>query len=160
MATKKKGAEADSTAKGKTAQAKQDPADQAGSKEAGPPAKANQAKKEAGKEASGQQKSKPKNGNDKAQKAQSKESSKKKDEESALSESLKDIRQFLKEVAIEFKKISWPDRSQVVRETYSVLFLVTIITVMVLGFDWVLGHAVFGPLEHWARLHGGGVGRG
>lgn len=66
-------------------------------------------------------------------------------------------RQFLKEVAIEFKKISWPARQQVVQETYSVLFLVTVITLMVLGFDWVLGHGVFGPIEHWARLHGGGV---
>ena len=67
-------------------------------------------------------------------------------------------RQFLKEVAIEFKKISWPARQQVIQETYSVLFLVTVITLMVLAFDWVLGHGVFGPIEHWSRLHGGGVG--
>lgn len=69
-----------------------------------------------------------------------------------------EVRQFLKEVWIEFNKISWPDRQQVIRETWSVLFLVTVITVMVLGFDWVLGHVIFGPLEHWARMHGGGLG--
>jgi preprotein translocase SecE subunit len=69
-------------------------------------------------------------------------------------------RQFLKDVYLEFNKITWPQRQQVVQETISVLFLVTIITLMVLAFDWVLGTAVFGPLEHWARIIGGGVGRG
>ncbi len=84
---------------------------------------------------------------------------KKKDDDAPVGESIKDIRQFLKEVLIEFQKITWPERAQVIRETYSVIFLVTVITLMVLGFDWVLGHAVFGPLEHWARVLGGGVSR-
>jgi len=75
-----------------------------------------------------------------------------------LGESLKDIRQFLKDVVVEFTKITWPGRTQVLQETWSVLFLVALITLLVLGFDWFLAHAVFGPLEHWARLHGGGVG--
>jgi preprotein translocase SecE subunit len=69
-----------------------------------------------------------------------------------------EARQFLKEVVFEFRKITWPERSQVLRETWSVLFLVAVITLMVLGFDWVLGNVVFGPLEHFARLHGGGIG--
>ncbi|HND67353.1 MAG TPA: preprotein translocase subunit SecE [Candidatus Obscuribacter sp.] len=68
--------------------------------------------------------------------------------------------QFLREVAIEHRKITWPDRRQIVRETWSVIFLDSAITVMVLGIDWVLGHVIFGPLEHWARIHGAGVGRG
>lgn len=80
------------------------------------------------------------------------------DMEIELGESLKDIRQFLSDVVIEFTKITWPGRPQVIQETLSVLFLVALITVVVLGFDWFLAHAVFGPLEHWARLHGGGVG--
>ena len=84
---------------------------------------------------------------------------KKNDEDTPVVESVKDLRQFLKEVSIEFQKISWPDRAQVIRETYSVIFLVAIITLMVLAFDWVLGNAVFGPLEHWARMFGGGVNR-
>ncbi len=70
------------------------------------------------------------------------------------------VGQFLKEVAIEHRKITWPDNKQVVRETWSVLFLVTAITMIVLGIDWVLGSVIFGPIEHWARLHGAGIGRG
>jgi preprotein translocase SecE subunit len=75
-------------------------------------------------------------------------------------EGINNARQFLREVRIEFYKISWPDRLQVVRETYSVLVLVTLITVTVLAFDWFLSSAIFGPLEHFARMHGGGVGHG
>ena len=71
-----------------------------------------------------------------------------------------DVVTVLREVAIEHRKITWPDRRQIVRETWSVIFLVSAITVMVLGIDWVLGHVIFGPLEHWARIHGAGVGRG
>ena len=77
-----------------------------------------------------------------------------------LADTVGNILQFLKEVNIERRKISWPGRDQVIRETWSVLFLVAIITGLVLGFDWLLGHLIFGPLEHWARLHGGGIGRG
>ena len=76
------------------------------------------------------------------------------------STSLSQIRQFFSEVATEFRKITWPPFNKVVRETWSVLFLVAVITLMVLGFDWFLGHAIFGPLEHFARMHGGGVGSG
>lgn len=86
--------------------------------------------------------------------------SKHEDDEVELGQSLKNFRQFVKEVFVEFGKISWPGRQQVIKETWSVLFLVTVITLMVLGFDWFLGHAIFGPLEHWARLHGGGIGNG
>lgn len=68
--------------------------------------------------------------------------------------------QFLKEVNIEGQKISWPGRDQVIRETYSVLVLVAAITGLVLGFDWLVGHFVFIPLEHWAHLHSIGVGKG
>jgi preprotein translocase SecE subunit len=67
---------------------------------------------------------------------------------------------FLQEVWIEFKKVTWPTRDQVFRETCSVLVLVAMLTIMVLAFDWVLAHAFFTPLEDWARLHGGGIGRG
>ncbi|MBK7839507.1 MAG: preprotein translocase subunit SecE [Candidatus Obscuribacter sp.] len=70
------------------------------------------------------------------------------------------VMQFLREVAIEHRKITWPDRPQIIRETWSVIVLVAAITIMVLGIDWVLGHAVFGPLEHWAKMYGAGAGRG
>jgi preprotein translocase subunit SecE len=68
--------------------------------------------------------------------------------------------QFIREVLVEFRKVTWPDRRQVFRETWSVLFLVAAITLMVLGFDWLLSHLVFNPIESWARMHGGGIGRG
>ena len=70
--------------------------------------------------------------------------------ESASSES---TIQFLKETWAEFRKISWPDRKQVIRETYSVLVLVTLITVMVLAFDYGVGKAIFEPLDKFARKY-------
>lgn len=66
-----------------------------------------------------------------------------------------DFIKFLKEVRNEVKKISWPERGQVIKETWSVVVLVTLITFLVLGYDYVLGHFVFGPIEHWAKIHNG-----
>jgi len=156
MATKKKG-------RGSDKEAKADSSPQAPKPEAG---KTNGTGKAAAKPP--EKKAPPKDA-DKAQQVKGKPAdngakaaaakNKKKEEDSELGESIKDVRQFLKEVAIEFRKITWPARRQVVQETYSVLFLVTLITLMVLGFDWFLGKAVFGPIEHFARLHGGGIGR-
>jgi preprotein translocase SecE subunit len=84
---------------------------------------------------------------------------KKDEEEGTLAAKTTDIRQFLKEVAVEFRKITWPDLDTVRRETVGVLILVGIITGLVLGFDWMVAHFIFQPLEHLARLHGGGIGR-
>lgn len=86
--------------------------------------------------------------------------SKKKDEETKVEETVSDVRTFMKEVVQEYRKITWPERNQIIRETYSVLFLVTVITLMVLAFDWSVGHFIFNPLEHWARMNGGGIGHG
>ena len=61
--------------------------------------------------------------------------------------------EFLKQVRIEYRKITWPDRRQIIQETWTVLILVTFITLLVLGYDWVLGNIVFGPLEHWIKLN-------
>lgn len=91
-----------------------------------------------------------------AQPANQKEKSTNKDNMFAT---MGNIIQFLKEVDVERRKISWPSRDQVIRETYSVLVLVAVITLLVLSFDWLLG-IVFGYLEHFARLHGGGIGKG
>ena len=66
-----------------------------------------------------------------------------------------DFIKFLKEVRNEIKKITWPERGQVIKETWSVVVLVTLITFLVLGYDYVLGHFVFGPIEHWAKIHNG-----
>ncbi len=61
---------------------------------------------------------------------------------------------FLGEVRAESRKISWPERSQVIRETVSVLFLVALITFFVWSFDLVVGKFIFAPLEHWGHLYG------
>lgn len=65
---------------------------------------------------------------------------------------------FLKEVATEFRRVSWPDRQQVLKETLSVLVLVSIITGGVLVFDFAVARAVFEPLDKLARHMGGGIG--
>ena len=65
---------------------------------------------------------------------------------------------FLAETLVELRKISWPDRQQVIRETAIVILLVCIITVAVLGFDWAVAKVVFEPLDHFARSVGGGIG--
>ncbi len=62
--------------------------------------------------------------------------------------------QFLGEVQAEARKISWPERSQVIRETLSVLFLVALITIFVWLFDLTVARFVFAPLEHWGHLYG------
>jgi len=66
--------------------------------------------------------------------------------------------QFLKEVVIEFRKITWPPQRDIIKTTYSVLFLIAVITIAVLAFDYLVAQFFFSPIEHWARLHGGGVG--
>jgi preprotein translocase SecE subunit len=90
--------------------------------------------------------------------ATSQDRSSSKKEEEPLSQ-IGDLRQFIKEVVAEFKKITWPAGKEVAQATWSVLALVAVLTLLVLGFDWILAHVAFGPLEHWARLHGGGTGR-
>ena len=79
------------------------------------------------------------------------EGKKKKGDDPSFGARISEARQFLKEVYWEFRKISWPSRSQVIRETYSVIFLVTVITVMVLAFDYVVGKGIFDPLDKFAK---------
>jgi preprotein translocase SecE subunit len=66
--------------------------------------------------------------------------------------------QFLKETYIEFRKISWPGRQQVLQETWSVIVLVSLLTGLVLCFDWGVAKVVFEPLDKFAKKLGGGVG--
>ncbi|MGD9681534.1 MAG: preprotein translocase subunit SecE [Candidatus Obscuribacterales bacterium] len=63
--------------------------------------------------------------------------------------------QFLREVLIEYRKITWPDRQQITKETWSVLVLVTFITFLVLGYDFALGK-IFAYVEHLSRIYAGG----
>ncbi len=76
----------------------------------------------------------------------------KKDGSKTPGNSIKEAILFLNEVKNEARKITWPPRGQVAQETWSVIVLVTFITVMVLGFDYALGNWVFGPIEHFAKI--------
>lgn len=86
-------------------------------------------------------------------------SPKKDSSELSTGERVEGVVEFFKGVVVEFKKISWPDRQQVIRETYSVIVLVALITTAVLAFDFAISKVVFEPLDHLARTMGGGVGR-
>jgi preprotein translocase SecE subunit len=66
--------------------------------------------------------------------------------------------QFIKDTYIEFRKISWPSRKQVLQETWSVIVLVSLLTGLVLCFDWGVAKVVFEPLDKFAKRSGGGVG--
>jgi preprotein translocase SecE subunit len=79
-------------------------------------------------------------------------------EPSVFGNNLSEFIDFLKETWQEFRKISWPNRDQVIKETWSVLVLVAVITGAVLGFDWVIAKSVFEPLDRYAKKMGGGVG--
>mgnify|MGYP001241824760 CR=1 FL=1 len=50
---------------------------------------------------------------------------------------LKGAQQFLNEVRTEFRKISWPNRQTVITETIVVLVVVTFLTALIVGLDWV-----------------------
>ncbi len=76
-----------------------------------------------------------------------------------IMQSLLEAGQFLGEVRAEARKISWPERSQVIKETGNVLFLVALITMFVWLFDLAVAKFVFAPLEHLGHLYGiGGSG--
>ncbi len=77
---------------------------------------------------------------------------KKKTEEKRSPGGIQGLFKFLNDVKIEAKKITWPPRSQVINETWSVIVMVAFITFMVLGFDYALGNWIFGPIEHAAKM--------
>ena len=77
---------------------------------------------------------------------------KKKPDEKRGAGGIKGFIQFLNDVKTEAKKITWPPRSQVIQETWSVIVMVAFITFMVLGFDYALGNWIFGPIEHAAKM--------
>ena len=46
---------------------------------------------------------------------------------------------YFKEVREEFSKISWPSREQVTREFFSVILLVSVLTLVIFMIDKILG---------------------
>jgi preprotein translocase SecE subunit len=83
---------------------------------------------------------------------------KKKVAEPGFGEQLAEFVQFLKDTTVEARRITWPSRQQVIKETWSVLVLVTMLTVAVLAFDFGIARTVFEPLDKFAKKAGGGVG--
>lgn len=60
-----------------------------------------------------------------------------------MNTALNAIKTYLKGVRAEWGKVSWPERSQVISETFAVVVIVTVFTVFVYVLDklfqWVLG---------------------
>lgn len=79
-------------------------------------------------------------------------------EPSPFGNNIAEFIQFLSDTWQEFRKISWPNREQVIRETWSVLVLCALITCSVLAFDWAIAKSIFEPLDRYAKKMGGGVG--
>ncbi len=49
-----------------------------------------------------------------------------------------EAREFIGEVQIEFKKVTWPTQQQTIAGTISVAVIVVIITIVLGTFDWML----------------------
>ena len=49
-----------------------------------------------------------------------------------------DAREFISDVQVEFKKVTWPTQKQTIAGTVSVVVIVTIITIALGLFDWML----------------------
>ncbi len=59
------------------------------------------------------------------------------------------IRQFLKEVRQELRKVNWPSRQELIAYTIVVLVSVTVLTAFVFGLDYVFSKVVL-------KIFGGG----
>ena len=57
------------------------------------------------------------------------------------------VRQFLKEVRGELKKVAWPSRQEVVAYAIVVLVTITVLTLYVSGLDYTFAKLVFKVLE-------------
>jgi len=53
-----------------------------------------------------------------------------------------DSKQFLTEVRVEYRKVTWPSQKEAVAGTIGVLVLVTIMTLVLSGVDLVLGQLI------------------
>ena len=53
------------------------------------------------------------------------------------------VRQFLREVRGELKKVAWPDRRQMLTYTLVVVVTVVVLTSFVFGLDFIIGRGIF-----------------
>jgi preprotein translocase subunit SecE len=57
------------------------------------------------------------------------------------------IRQYIREVRQELKKVAWPSRQELTTYTVVVLGVSTVLTLLIFGMDWVFNTAVLRFLE-------------
>jgi preprotein translocase subunit SecE len=57
------------------------------------------------------------------------------------------VRQFLREVRLELKKVDWPTRKELITYTVVVLVTITVLTSFVFAIDWVVAKLIFNLLD-------------
>jgi preprotein translocase subunit SecE len=57
------------------------------------------------------------------------------------------VRQFLREVRLELKKVDWPTRKELITYTIVVLVTITVLTSFVFAIDWVFAKLIFNLLD-------------
>jgi len=57
------------------------------------------------------------------------------------------VRQFLREVRLELKKVDWPTRKELITYTVVVLVTITVLTSFVFAIDWVFAKLIFNLLD-------------
>ena len=57
------------------------------------------------------------------------------------------VRQFLREVRLELKKVDWPTRKELITYTVVVLVTITVLTSFVFAIDWVFAQLIFNLLD-------------
>ena len=58
------------------------------------------------------------------------------------------VRQYLKEVRLELKKVDWPSRRELISYTVVVLVTVVVMTSLVFGLDFVFSKLIFNVLTN------------
>ena len=57
------------------------------------------------------------------------------------------IRQYLREVRQELKKVAWPSRQELATYTVVVFSVTTVLTLVIFGMDWAFNRGVFWVIE-------------
>ncbi len=60
------------------------------------------------------------------------------------------IKQFVREVRQELKKVAWPSRQELITYTAVVFLVTTALTLLIFGLDWAFNRTIFTFLENAA----------
>ena len=55
---------------------------------------------------------------------------------------IKKIRQFLEDVRTEMRKVSWPERPELLNSTYVVIVISIIFTLIIFAADWIVSTVI------------------